>query len=211
MSLGAKINSVTALSTEEAKWIEFQRIHWTDGHGKDRTWEAASRKTRGTTGIDAVAIGTILLHPIKPPSTIIILQFRPPLHATCVEFPAGLIDKDESVAEAAIRELREETGYTGRIIDISPTIANDPGMSTANMQFAIVEVQLKEGESMPEQHLDEGESIERIIVPLSQLYDRLIQLSDEGMIVDSRLFHWAAGVRFGVQNEKRYQLAGGTK
>ena len=36
-----------------------------------------------------------------------------------------------------------------------------------------VEVQLSEGDQQPEQHLDEGEHIDRIIVPLSQLYEKL--------------------------------------
>ena len=41
-----------------------------------------------------------------------------------------------------------------------------------------VEVDLKEGEETPEQHLDEGEHIERVIVPLSDLYDKLQCTSD---------------------------------
>lgn len=36
-----------------------------------------------------------------------------------------------------------------------------------------VGVNLKEGDKAPEQHLDEGEHIERVIVPLSELYDKL--------------------------------------
>ena len=36
-----------------------------------------------------------------------------------------------------------------------------------------VEVNLKEGEEIPEQQLDDGEYIERVMVPLSQLYDKL--------------------------------------
>lgn len=36
-----------------------------------------------------------------------------------------------------------------------------------------IEVNLSESEELPEQHLDEGESIERLIVPLSELYDKL--------------------------------------
>lgn len=36
-----------------------------------------------------------------------------------------------------------------------------------------VEVNLKEGDEPPEQHLDEGEFIERVTVPLSELYDKL--------------------------------------
>ena len=36
-----------------------------------------------------------------------------------------------------------------------------------------VEVNLKEGDEPPEQHLDEGEFIERVTVPLSELYNKL--------------------------------------
>jgi len=201
-----RIDKVSPLPPDEAKWIEFQKISWTDQKGHQRTWEAASRKTRAGTGVDAVAIAPILLHPSKPPSTLIILQYRPPIGATCVEFPAGLIDAGETVEQAALRELKEETGYEGRLVDLSPTIANDPGMSTANMQFAVVEVELREGEAEPEQHLEQGEYIERIVVPLSKLFDKVTELSNEGKIVDARLYHWAAGVRFAVQNEKKYQL-----
>lgn len=40
-------------------------------------------------------------------------------------------------------------------------------------KMVTIEVNLKEGEATPEQHLDEGEHIERVIVPLSELYDKL--------------------------------------
>jgi len=36
-----------------------------------------------------------------------------------------------------------------------------------------VEVNLNEGDEEPEQHLDEGEHIERRVVPLTELYDTL--------------------------------------
>ena len=36
-----------------------------------------------------------------------------------------------------------------------------------------IEVELKEDDPEPEQHLDEGEHIERLIVPLSELHDKL--------------------------------------
>jgi ADP-ribose pyrophosphatase len=46
---------------------------------------------------------------------MIIVQYRPPVEAFCVEFPAGLIDEGESPEEAAVRELGEETGYSGKV------------------------------------------------------------------------------------------------
>lgn len=196
MPSSAKVTKVEALSGSEAKWIEFHKIHWTDQEGKPRVWEAAARKTRGKSGVDAVAIHTIIRHPSRPVSTIIILQYRPPADAICVEFPAGLVDQSETPSDASIRELHEETGYKGKLKYISPTIVSDPGMSSTNMQLATVEVQLNEGDVEPEQQLEDGEYIEKVVVPLEELYERLEQYSKEGKKVDARLWHWAAGLHF---------------
>lgn len=196
MPLAPKINKIEALPANEAKWVEFQKISWQDQTGRERVWEAANRKTRGKAGVDAVAITTIIRHPKRKPSTIIILQYRPPVDAICVELPAGLVDERETPSDASIRELHEETGYKGKLTFISPTIVSDPGLSSANMQLATVEVNLKEGDTEPEQALDDGEFIERVVVPLDELYERLVQYDKEGKTVDARLWHWAAGMHF---------------
>lgn len=193
MPQSAKILKVEQLPATEAKWIEFQKISWQDQTGKPRIWEAAARKTRGSSGVDAVAIVTIVKHPSRAPSTIIILQYRPPVDAVCVELPAGLVDEGELPRDASVRELHEETGYRGKLKFISPTIVSDPGLSTANMQLAVVEVELEEGDEVPEQKLEEGEFIERVVVPLDELYDRLVEYDGQGKTVDARLWHWAAG------------------
>jgi ADP-ribose pyrophosphatase len=101
-----KVVKVEELPSSEAKWIEFQKISWQDQTGKDRVWEAAARKTRGKAGVDAVAITTIIRHPSRPVSTIIILQYRPPVDAVCVELPAGLVDEKESPSEASLPDNR---------------------------------------------------------------------------------------------------------
>ena len=41
------------------------------------------------------------------------------------------------------------------------------------MQMVTVEVELKEDDEEPEQHLDDGEHIERVVVPISELYEKL--------------------------------------
>ncbi|TKA74008.1 hypothetical protein B0A55_07746 [Friedmanniomyces simplex] len=192
-----KIDRISPLSADEAKWTELRKIEWTDQTGKQRVWEAAARKTRTKGGVDAVAIAPILRHPNRPPSTMIILQYRPPVEAMCVEFPAGLIDEGETPEQAAVRELREETGYEGKVSEISPTLSNQPGLTNATHQMVTIEVNLKEGDEEPEQHLDEGEHIERRVVPLSELYDTLTALSKEkDKIVDARLYHWALGLHW---------------
>ncbi|KAH8203549.1 hypothetical protein TruAng_002297 [Truncatella angustata] len=198
------INKLSDLPIDEAKWITLKKIEYTDQVGKDRTWEVATRKTRGKAGVDAVAMGNILLHPSKPPSTLIVIQYRPPLDAYTVEWPAGLIDADETAEQAAVREFKEETGYDCRVVSISPVQAADPGMSNANMQMAMVEVNLKEGDEEPEQRLEDGEHIQRVVIPLSEFYDRLVEYSKQDrMIVAAKLFHFAHGMHF-AQTQKYF-------
>ncbi|KAJ9652458.1 hypothetical protein H2198_008281 [Neophaeococcomyces mojaviensis] len=193
----ARVTATHDLPASEAKWVNLQRLDYVDVTGKERTWEVATRKTRGKAGVDAVAIGNIIYHPSRPPSTILVLQFRPPVDATTVEWPAGLVDADETVEEAAVREMKEETGYEGKVISVSPIVAADPGMTSANMKLAMMEVHLKEGDPEPEQHLDEGENIQRVTVPLAELYDRLVEFGQKDRFcVAAKLYHWAAGIQF---------------
>lgn len=193
-----QIKSITDTSSSETKWVALQKIDWIDQSGKDRIWEVASRKTRGKAGVDAVAMGNIIHHPTKPPSTVLVLQYRPPIDKITVEWPAGLVDESETVEEAAVRELREETGYEGKVLSVSPVVAADPGMTSANMQLAMMEVHVEEDDpELLEQHLDDGEHIERVVVPLDQLYEKLMEYSKQGdMMVSAKLFHWAAGMHY---------------
>ncbi|KAI1397466.1 NUDIX hydrolase domain-like protein [Hypoxylon fuscum] len=198
------INKVSELPVDQAKWVTLKRIDYTDQVGKQRTWEVATRKTRGKAGVDAVAMGNILLHPSRPASTMLVIQYRPPLDSYTVEWPAGLIDAEETAEQAAVREFKEETGYDCRLLSLSPVQAADPGMSDANMQLAMVEVQLKEGDEEPEQRLEDGEHIQRVVVPLSELYDRLVEYSKtERTVVAAKLFHFAAGMQF-AQTQKYF-------
>ena len=52
-----------------------------------------------------------------PPSILLQKQFRPPIDAVTIEVPAGLLDEGETAEECAVRELREETGYTGVVME----------------------------------------------------------------------------------------------
>ena len=63
-----------------------------------------------------------------PPSILLQKQFRPPIDAVTIEVPAGLMDEGENAEECALRELKEETGYTGVIMEggfgITPVMFN---------------------------------------------------------------------------------------
>jgi ADP-ribose pyrophosphatase len=203
-----KITSLVDLPSSEAKWVKLQKATYTDAKGKERIWEIASRKTTGKSGVDAVAMGNIIYHPTKPPSTILVIQFRPPVKAFTIEWPAGLIDADESPEEAAVRELYEETGYHGKVISSSPPVSADPGMTSATLVLCMVEIHLGENDPEPEQHLEESEDIQRVNVPLSELYERLEEFAKEGYVVAAKLYHWAAGVQYAIDHPELFEKVG---
>jgi ADP-ribose pyrophosphatase len=96
------------------------RITYTDPKGVERTWESGERLTRPKgCDIDGVGVAAILQDPAKPndePRIVLQKQWRPPVNATVIEVPAGLMDPDESPETCAIRELKEETGYIGELV-----------------------------------------------------------------------------------------------
>ncbi|KAF1912806.1 NUDIX hydrolase domain-like protein [Ampelomyces quisqualis] len=203
-----KVTSLVDLPSSDAKWVKLQKATYTDAKGQERIWEIASRKTTGKSGVDAVAMGNIIYHPTKPPSTILVIQFRPPVNAFTIEWPAGLIDANETPEQAAIREMYEETGYQGKVVSSSPAVSADPGMTSANMVLCMVEVHLGENDPEPEQHLDEGEDIQRVNVPLADLYERLEQFAKEGYVVAAKLYHWAAGVQYAIDHPDLFSKIG---
>lgn len=196
MPLEPKVTAVTPLNTDQAKWIGLKQIHYTDQDGKKRLWESAERKTRGASGIDAVAILAILRSKTNafPLSTVVIEQYRPAIDKFVIELPAGLIDKGETAEQAAIRELEEETGYKAeKVTESSPIIFSDPGMSNANMKLVVASVPMNDQLEMPDSKLDVGEHIVKRVVPLDKLNATLKVYDEKGYVVDARLAHLATG------------------
>lgn len=75
------------------------------------------------------------------------------------EFPAGLVDKGETPNEAALREVREETGYVGKVVNNDGVIlAYEPGLTSAVMNLVHVEIDgdLEENQK-PKPELEDGE------------------------------------------------------
>eukprot|EP00537_Pseudo-nitzschia_pungens_P018181 CAMPEP_0172409152 /NCGR_PEP_ID=MMETSP1061-20121228/76223_1 /TAXON_ID=37318 /ORGANISM="Pseudo-nitzschia pungens, Strain cf. pungens" /LENGTH=303 /DNA_ID=CAMNT_0013145301 /DNA_START=246 /DNA_END=1154 /DNA_ORIENTATION=+ len=78
--------------------------------------------------------------------TLLVEQYRPPVGRATLEFPAGLIDEGETPEQAALRELREETGYVGEACKIPPTVSKQvcmsPGLADETVHVVVVTVDL---------------------------------------------------------------------
>ncbi|OEU11806.1 hypothetical protein FRACYDRAFT_162205, partial [Fragilariopsis cylindrus CCMP1102] len=151
------IDSKTVGST---KWLKLETLSYQDQEGKDRIWDYATRTTKQSkNSTDAVVIIPLLKRPYATKEddddsstdssifdTLLVEQYRPPLGRTTLEFPAGLIDTDETPVQAALRELREETGYVGESCQIVPIVSNQvcmsPGICDEVVQCVVVVVDL---------------------------------------------------------------------
>ena len=63
---------------------------------------------------------------------VLIRQYRFAIDQYIYEFPAGLVEKDEDYREAAVREMREETGLTLKPADVDPSFEK-PFYTTVGM------------------------------------------------------------------------------
>ncbi|KAH6854816.1 NUDIX hydrolase domain-like protein [Chaetomium sp. MPI-CAGE-AT-0009] len=196
MSIGeAKVISTEPLPPSEAVWTKLVKKTYKDPNGVTRTWESAERTTRPkTSDIDGVGIVAILEKKTGP-EIVLQKQYRPPLDKTVIELPAGLIDEGETAEQAAIRELKEETGYVSEVLETSPVMFNDPGFCNTNLRMVHVTVDM----SLPanqdlKPELEENEFIEVFLVKLADLWEECIKLEAEGYAIDARIANLAEGI-----------------
>lgn len=90
---------------------------------------------------------------------LLIKEFRYPINNYVISTPAGLIDSNESITDAAIRELYEEVGYTNEQVTIESIL--QPSYSSIGLSdeqtasvFVTVDDSIK-----PKQHLEASEDI----------------------------------------------------
>ena len=106
-----------------------------------------------------------------------VTQYRKAAEKAVLEIPAGRIEKDEDPKEAALRELREETGYTANKIEHLVSAYSSIGYSTEVLYFYLA-TDLVPGET----EFDRGEAIDIKEFSLDELYEMALK----GEIVDQK-------------------------
>src|ERR1039457_1587056 len=114
----------------DGKRLSVSEVIYQNDEGKELSWECVHRK-RSTVGVVIVA----RLMPSK--RFILIKQYRPALDGYIISLPAGLGFNDPN---HALVELKEETGYTGKIIDVSPVLKTGSSLINDNAMIVYIEV-----------------------------------------------------------------------
>ena len=124
---------------------------------------------------DANGSATIIIPRLENGNYLIVIEPRVFTELTVgISFPAGYIDKGEDKETAALRELREETGYVASKVEYIDSYYQDEGCSIAmNYIFLAKDCKLE-----AEQDLDEDEFIKFMEVS----FEDLLELEKMGYI-----------------------------
>jgi ADP-ribose pyrophosphatase len=140
-------------------------------------WEYASR-TRN--------IGAVVVIAEYEGKIILVDQPRVGPDCRCVELPAGLVgdeDPDITVEQTAIKELEEETGFTGDRVERLGEFFASPGMLSESFSLVRVHGVRKIGEGGGDEH----EDINVHLVARADIPNFLEQKRAEGFGVDVKL------------------------
>ena len=121
--------------------------------------------------------GAVIAALTEDKKLVMVRQYRKPADKVMLEVPAGKIDPGEKPLEAAVRELKEETGYTAEKVEFLTQFYPSVGYSE-EMLYLYLCTGLIPGET----NFDENEAIDIEEVEL----DRLFKMAMSGEIDDAK-------------------------
>ena len=158
------------------------------------------KKTQSKTGSDWVyahrpnAKDVVVIVPIIENKKILFLiEERPPLKAEniaihSISVPAGLVGderKNESIEDAILTELLEETGLKANRIEIkAKNVASSPGCVSETVTIAIAYINKYEITTAPVD--DGGVIVDRILVDINHIREWLNKQEEKGYILTAQ-------------------------
>ena len=175
------------------KYIHLYEASYTNADGKEKKYELISRKPDLTAEEFASnkrtdAVGIVMLNPDRD-KILLCKEFRLACNKWVYNFPGGLVDKGETCVEAAIRELKEETGLD--VISIIDTMS--PAITAVGISDETVYTVI----GVADGEFADSSSVDEEIVPMWLTKDKVRGLLREEAYMSLRtqalLWMWVYG------------------
>lgn len=158
--------------------MSLKEVGYRSSAGRTVNWEIVER-SRSETVI-------ILLARLIPSGRYLLLkQFRAGVNNHVIALPAGVVAPGDDIREQANKELKEETGYLGKIVGVSPPLKINPAVLDCDVHVFKMEVDENDpGNLDPRQELEPEEEIEVLLKRRDEIKSFLIEEEKQGVAVD---------------------------
>jgi ADP-ribose pyrophosphatase len=155
-------------------YLKMYGITCENNNGETKKYEMVSRNKDLTLETMGEKVNAVMIVPLVKGKVLLSREFRIPVNRWVYNFPAGLIDPGETIEQAAIRELREETGLkVTRILMTLPPSYSSAGLTDERIAVVFVRA---EGEIIGSDNVNE--EIESKLYTLEEL-KKIIYTSNE--------------------------------
>ncbi|CAB1250981.1 NUDIX domain-containing protein [Clostridium sp. MT-14] len=170
-------------------WIKLEEITYEGKKHEQLKWESIERTNTTNT--------VVIISKMVPSNRyILIKQYRPTIDNYVIGFPAGLVESG-SLPENALRELKEETGYTGNVKSVGISLYSNAALLTDKVRVVKVEIDENlEENKKPKQNLEAAEDIEVIALKKEEIKKFFLKEQARGIAV--AMGPWYAF--FGMEN-----------
>lgn len=160
----------------ESPWFKSKQMLYKNDTGVELRWDYIER---------IGSKGSVIIIPRFRDSGdfVLVRQYRVIFDRYVIGFPAGIVGEHETVKGSALRELQEETGYTGTITGISPPLTTNSALIRETACCVLVEL---DDNAIPgRQCLEESEKIEVVRVKKSELFSFFEKATARGDLISA--------------------------
>lgn len=101
---------------------------------------------------------------------VLVRQYRHGINDWTLEFPGGVVEANEvDMTASAARELREETGYEAKNVELLGVLRPNPAMLSNHLHVCLA----RNVELVGQQNLDSGEDIQVVLKTIEELREMI--------------------------------------
>jgi len=186
---GQSIKILSKKSIAQTKWLSFRNVKFIDKKGNKQSWDYIARKGNRK-------VVTLICQSERTNKFLLICQPRIPIGKYVIEFPAGLVDKGESIQRASRRELKEETGYNCKILQIIRDLPKSAGITSEENTLVRAKVNEK---AIGKTEMEDTEDIKHIWVSAYQFRSLLRNLNTKKYCISNEVVTFFMGLNMKIK------------